>query len=128
MTVSDDLPDDLPDDLSDDLPDETPDDAPDEVASTVDAAVGDAVRDAVTAGRDADDVARRVGAHDAVRRAAVRPGVVKTWPPVVELDVDYATPDGSTASRVYDLEQEVDGTLRLLGDHAPSGDAPVTPP
>ncbi|MCL3860431.1 hypothetical protein [Actinotalea sp. K2] len=92
---------------------------PDEPAPDVDRLV----LDALTSGVDVAQVAERLRTEASVTRAEVRPGLVKTHPPLAELVVEYTTGDGGTRARVYDLEVVPGRALRLARTHA----SPVTP-
>lgn len=50
--------------------------------------------------------------------ARLRPGLVKTAPPLVELDVELLMePTGRRVHRVYDLAVHPDGRVELRGRH-----------
>ena len=87
-----------------------------------------AVRDALRPGPGAAEVAELAGAQEAIASAEVRPGLVKTFPPRVELVV---TPAGGGPTRTFDLVEEVDGRLSFGGSHPaedPGRYDPETPP
>lgn len=51
--------------------------------------------------------------------ARLRPGLVKTSPPLVELDVELLMEQGQSVHRVYDLAVHPDGRVELRGRHEP---------
>lgn len=83
--------------------------AQDDPASSID----DAVRALLDGGATAARIAERLLAIDGVTAAHVRSGLVKTEPPIVELEVEH----GAEGRRVFDLAQHADGTLHWVGAH-----------
>ena len=75
------------------------------------------VRTAAAEGGSPAELAERLRARDDVADVQVLPGLVKTFPPVVELVVDFARPEGPVR-RVYDLVEETDGALHVTDSHA----------
>jgi hypothetical protein len=78
------------------------------------------VAEAVSRFDTPEQVAASLRAQPNVRDATVRPGLVKTDPPLVELRVDQLVPDAgadAVVSRIYDLAVHPDGTLHLRGSH-----------
>ena len=80
--------------------------------SRLDAAVAAAVARAATPEHAAAELTRLGG----VVAASVRPGLVKTEPPQVELVV-AGSGAGDRRPRVYDLAVAPDGGLRVVGVH-----------
>ncbi len=79
----------------------------------VDAAVRDALRPRPVAA----EVAGLAEGREAIASAELRPGLVKTFPPQVELVV---TPADGGPDRVFDLVEELDGRLSLGRAHPPA--------
>lgn len=75
------------------------------------------IRQAVEQGGSVDDVVARLRTLEGVASAEARGGLVKTEPPIIELAVSFARAPGPAENRVYDIVQELDGSLRLSGSH-----------
>lgn len=75
--------------------------------------IDDAVRALLEGGATAALISERLLAVGGVTAARVRSGLVKTEPPIVELEVDR----GADGTRVYDLAQHADGSLHWVGAH-----------
>ena len=88
--------------------------------------VEEAVRAALSHSPTTSDVVDLVTDHDAVASAELVEGLVKTFPPQVELLVHPADNGGP---RTFDLVEELDGRLSFGGEHPQDdpGDAPGTP-
>lgn len=71
----------------------------------------------LAAGGTPEQVASTLAASRDVVAAQVRPGLVKTEPPIVELVVERRDEHGEVRSRVYDLTLHPDGRLDLAGAH-----------
>ncbi|MGB3764858.1 MAG: hypothetical protein WA966_16730 [Ornithinimicrobium sp.] len=88
--------------------------------------VGTAVRVALASNPSPIEVARLAAEQEAIASAEVLPGLVKTFPPQVELVV---TPADGGPVRVFDLVEAPDGRLVVGGTHPEhcSGDGNATP-
>ncbi len=71
----------------------------------------------VDAGGTPEAIAAALAKQPDVVSARARPGLVKTEPPLVELEIDWKEEAGRVRSRVYDVVVRPDGRLVLGGDH-----------
>lgn len=80
-------------------------------------AIDEAVRALLAEGVNAPGIAERLATVDSVSEARVRTGLVKTEPPLVEVEVDYVAEPGELTTRVYDLAERPDGSLEWGAAH-----------
>lgn len=75
------------------------------------------VQEALTGGATPVDLERTLRDVPGVTDAQLRRGMVKTEPPILELDVELTPADGPAVRRVYDLVQQADGATRVVNSH-----------
>lgn len=75
------------------------------------------VKAAVTPGSTPEQVAERVRARRDVHAVTLRTGLVKTDPPMVELQVEFGAGPGQRQTRVHDLTLHPDGTVTWAAAH-----------